>query len=269
MRMTIKSAEGHSTPELTALFNRGFEKYVTPLSLTPEQVERWFRIDDVSLADSLVVQQGDVDVAVAFVVRRGRERRLAAMGVAPECRGQGIGTRIVEHMQRDGGPIELEVITTNVAGIKVYERAGFEALDRLTGHVISDPPGEARPLTEISFAEASERLARDATPGFPWMVSPENVGRMAPPAIALALGPATLVVQDPEVEPIVIKALAVSPEARGRGHGRQILRAAWARWPGRRWHVQSKSPSAWAGFFDAMGFERHPVEQLHMRWPGR
>ncbi|MFN3199816.1 MAG: GNAT family N-acetyltransferase [Bradymonadia bacterium] len=266
--MQLETAEGRTVVELTRMFNRGFEQYVVPLSLTEAQVEMWIQVDGIERSECVVVRKGDADAALAMVARKGDFRRIASMGVAPPWRRQGICTAIVEHLKQGGGTLELEVISTNTPAIAVYEKAGFTVVDQLSGHIISNPEGCAAELTKISLDEAAARLVRDGDPDPTWLLSTANMGALSAPAMAVALGPATLVLADPSAEEVRIRGLSVPPDARRQGHGHRILRAAWARWPNRRWMVVPKIISAWAGFFDAAGFERHPVQQHRMRWHG-
>lgn len=62
---------------------------------------------------------------------RQHHRGVLGMGVHKDFRGQGLGSRLMEHtltLARDAGleKIELQVYTSNVAAIRLYESHGFE-----------------------------------------------------------------------------------------------------------------------------------------------
>ena len=71
---------------------------------------------------------------VGFYVPDGAKQRhkgvLWGMFIQPEARGTGLGpalvARVLEHAKQTVEEVRLTVVSTNVAAIRLYERAGFE-----------------------------------------------------------------------------------------------------------------------------------------------
>lgn len=64
---------------------------------------------------------------------------LAALFVAPECQGAGIGKQLLTDAMSAKSVLELTVYSANVSSIRFYESQGFEIIsehmDRHTGHL--------------------------------------------------------------------------------------------------------------------------------------
>lgn len=63
-------------------------------------------------------------------------RALLGMGLSLECRGKGIGGKLIDHVvawARENGLeyIDLDVMSTNPAGIKLYQKCGFVEVGRV------------------------------------------------------------------------------------------------------------------------------------------
>jgi GNAT superfamily N-acetyltransferase len=87
----------HTSAEAAAALTRSFEGYLVPIKMTAQAFERRFRGEDLDPFASRVVYAGagDSPVGVVLVARRGWTSRIAAMGLAPEARGQGLGRRLL------------------------------------------------------------------------------------------------------------------------------------------------------------------------------
>src|SRR5215210_1366661 len=77
-------------------FTTSFEGYVMPVNVTAQGYERRFRPENLDPFASLVYFRQKTPVAVLLVARRGWTSRIAAMAVAPEARGRGVGRKIME-----------------------------------------------------------------------------------------------------------------------------------------------------------------------------
>lgn len=66
------------------------------------------------------------------------DNTLAALFVAPESQGGGIGRRLLDKAKSLRSRLELSVYTTNAKAVKFYEKNGFvavtEQIDTHTGH---------------------------------------------------------------------------------------------------------------------------------------
>jgi putative acetyltransferase len=67
-----------------------------------------------------------------------RDHFVAALFVAPQRQGEGIGFQLVEKIKAKHREIELNVFQENKSSVAFYERQGFtaigESIDPLTGH---------------------------------------------------------------------------------------------------------------------------------------
>ncbi len=80
----------------------------------------------------IIVVEGH-DAGVLVVESRADELYLGLIELRPEDQSQGIGTRIVEMLERAaserGVPLTLHVLKTNIAARRLYERLGFEIIE--------------------------------------------------------------------------------------------------------------------------------------------
>ncbi len=86
--MDLVSTAGFSLRELSTLFTRTFEGYYVPWPDAPALLDARIRGEAISLADSRVAIAAEGPAALLLVSRRGRESRLAAIGIAPAFRGR-------------------------------------------------------------------------------------------------------------------------------------------------------------------------------------
>jgi GNAT superfamily N-acetyltransferase len=115
----------------TAALNRVFEDYLVPIAFSPEQLQLHMSYNDVDPALSPIWfdERGSV-LAAALLAIRGQRGWIGGFGVAPEYRGQGYATALIDHMldlakARQLKSLTLEVLCQNTAAIAVYRNAGF------------------------------------------------------------------------------------------------------------------------------------------------
>jgi GNAT superfamily N-acetyltransferase len=77
--------------EIAGWLDRAFRGYVVDVQFSPGVVAHMVRCDAVDLSASRATHREGEATAIALIARRGSMSRLAAMGVAPEARGQGVG----------------------------------------------------------------------------------------------------------------------------------------------------------------------------------
>jgi len=273
----------HTSAEAAAALTRSFEGYLVPIKMTPQAFERRFRGEDLDPFASRIyyVEGGDPPAGVVLVARRGWTSRIAAMGLAPEARGQGLGGRLLseavgEAKARGDRAVYLEVIEQNTPAVRLYTRFGFQSLRRLVGYRKERSPeeSEAAPppetddvLSELDPLEFSRIVAREGEPDLPWMLAAETLSAAAWPARAVHLdGRAFALIADPAAETLQLSALVVPRAERRHGWGGRLVRALEASFPGRALAMSAIVPEDLApGFFPGLGWERGKLSQLEMR----
>jgi ribosomal protein S18 acetylase RimI-like enzyme len=270
--LTSRPVADCTSAEVAAAFTRGFEGYVVPLRFTPQAYERRFRGENLDPYASRVYERDGAPIGLVLIARRGWTCRVAAMGLAPELRGQGLGrqvleTAIAEARERGERTMVLEVIEGNAPAEALYTNLGFVRRRRLVGYRWNLPQPEipAR-LEEIDPLEFARTAAHEGEPDLPWGLAPETLSAVTPPARAFGLGDnAWALIADPGAERLPLTALVVSRDRRRQGWGTRLLYALSAAFPGRPWAVSPVVPEPLAaGFFMALGWERQPLCQLEM-----
>src|SRR5688572_29686875 len=83
---------------LAALFERAFEGYAVTFAMDAASLEAKARAEAIDLAASaLIVLEGEL-AGLVLISRRGRTSRIAAMGIVPSARAQGLGARALEQV---------------------------------------------------------------------------------------------------------------------------------------------------------------------------
>lgn len=269
----------HTSAEVAAAVTRSFEGYLVPIRMTAQGYERRFRGEDLDPFASRVLSNEDGSlIGVVLVARRGWTSRIAAMGLAPEARGKGLGRwllnrAVAEARGRGDRAVLLEVIEQNTPAVRLYESAGFRSLRRLVGYRkesaetapdAAPNPGES--LTEIDPLDFSRIVAREGEPDLPWMLAAETLSAASSPLRAFALdGRAFALINDPSAEMLGLIALVVPHAERRRGLGTRLVRALEAAYPGKPWAVSAIVPEDLApGFFPKLGWERGKLSQFEM-----
>jgi GNAT superfamily N-acetyltransferase len=99
----------------------------------------------------------------------------------------------------------------------------------------------------------------------PWQLAPSTVAGLALPARAFRLGPAVAVLGDVSLPTLGVRAIAVEPEARGKGAGRRLLRALAAAYPGKPLAVSAIVPEGrYERFFLGAGFTHPALSQFEL-----
>ncbi len=122
-------------------------------------------------------------------------------------------------------------------------------------------------LHEVSVAEVAAEVSRSGFENLPWQVSAATIHQLALPDRDFRLGASLAVVGLPTETDVVIKALVTEREEQRRGHGRRLLRALSASYPGRTWRIPPKGPGEFLPEFLApLGFTRSAISQYQMVW---
>lgn len=283
--VSSRPVAGHTAEEAAAALTRSFEGYLVPIKMTAQAYERRFRGEDLDpFASRIYYAEGSgAPLGLVLVTRRGWTSRIAAMGLAPEARGQGLGRRLLseaveEARERGDRAVLLEVIEQNTPAVRLYTSFGFQAVRRLYGYRKERrerqedqediaPPDASDVLSEIDPLDFSRIAAREGDPSLPWMLASETLSAAAHPARAFNLeGRAFALISDPGAEILALSALVVLRADRRQGFGSRLVRALEAAFPERTWAVPAIVPEDLApDFFPKLGWERQKLNQLEMR----
>lgn len=263
--MELTPASELSPRALSTLFARSFEAYFVNVPDAPVLFDARVRTEHISLADSRVARVDGEPVGLVLMARRGRVSRVAGMGIIPSHRKRKLGASMLlplleEARTRGDSRMVLEVIEQNAPAVKLYERLGFQRVRRLVGFV-GTPAPEPAALEEVEPLACARLLADD----LPWQMAPATVAGLALPARAFRLGPAVAVIADVSAPTLVLRAIAVEPSERRKGHGRRLLRALAAAWPGKSLSASAIVPEGLCdGFFLGAGLSYPALTQFEM-----
>jgi ribosomal protein S18 acetylase RimI-like enzyme len=263
-----------TTAQVADALTRSFEGYVVPVNVSPEAYERRFRPENVDPFASYVYFRETRPVAVVLVARRGWTSRIAAMAVAPEARGKGLGKHIMqgvidEAVERGDRSVLLEVFEHNTPAVNLYQGLGFEPLRRLVGY--HHGPGGAAPdgadtLAELDPLDLAHIVAREGEAKLPWMLTAETLSGSVSPARAFHLDHrAYVLIGNPDADVISLSALVVPRANRRNGWGTSLMQALLATHPDKAWSIPQIVPEELAPeFFARCGWELMDTNQLEM-----
>ncbi|MCQ3936409.1 MAG: GNAT family N-acetyltransferase [Chloroflexi bacterium] len=228
------------------------------------------RRDGVDLTASRVLMKDDEPVGLALIARRGWVSRLAAMGITSNARSGGVGTwamqsLIEEAKARGEKEMVLEVIEQNTAGVKLYEKVGFTKVRRLVGYKLENPQIESdEQLEEIDIRDLARQVTYHGMKDLPWQLSGTTIMQHTPPSRAFRLNDAYCLISNPEATDISISSVLVKARSRGAGLSTILLRALFAKFPNKVWHVSPIYPEEMGFIFEHVGMERESLSQWQM-----
>ncbi len=266
----LRSPLEFSISELADLLTRGFESYFVPIHITDVALLTMVRRDGVDLSASRVLVADGDPAGIALIARRGWSSRLAAMGLLKAVRGQGAGSwtmacLIEEARQRNDRAMTLEVIEQNGAGVRLYQKSGFDVVRRLVGFSFANPQAsQAGSLQEIDLRDAGQRVTRHGLADLPWQLSGESIAHQTPPARAFCLGPACAVMTNLQAKDATLYCLVVEEGERRNGNAMHLLNALFAAYPDRTWHIPALCPEEVSGLFEKAGFQKERLSQFQM-----
>jgi ribosomal protein S18 acetylase RimI-like enzyme len=274
---TARTVAQCTSEEVTAAIVHCFQGYLVPMRLTPERYEMRFRAENLDPFASRLYYHEGAPAAVVMIARRGWTSRLAAMAIAPEFRGRGVGKAVMrvaleEATLRKDRAMILEVIEHNSAAVSLYTKLGFRPIRRLVGydfdsHDVRNHGSDCERLRELDPLIVARLIAQDGEPDLPWMVMPETLAAATPPVQALHLDEiAYAIVADPNAEKIVIRALLVRETHRKQGWGSRMLSALEALFSDRPLAISALVPENMApGLFLNAGWKRQTLNQFEMK----
>jgi len=256
--------------QLADLLTRGFEGYFVPIHITESVLLTMLRRDSIDLSASRVLIKDGEPIGVAWIARRGWTCRLAAMGIVSPERNSGAGTWAMEHLIeeariRGDKEMVLEVIEQNTAGLKLYQKVGFNTVRRLVGYKLEKPQVESKEvLQEIDIQEMAMTVTVHGLKDLPWQLSGVTLAQHTPPARAFRLNDAYCLLSNPEVEHVSISSVLVKAGSRGAGLSAVLMRAVFSRFPNKTWYVPSIYPEEICAVFDQVGMRREELSQWQM-----
>lgn len=144
---------------MAALFTRGYEGYLTPVSVGAAEFDNMVLTSDLDLEASCVGFENGFEVAFALLGVRGTRGWVGGMGVIPEARGRQHGRLVMEKLiaaarQRGIAVLDLEVLEHNLHAARIYEALGFR--DRRWLDVWVRDPGALATASDVSRAAATD-----------------------------------------------------------------------------------------------------------------
>lgn len=272
--LTFLPATRFTLSELVAILNKGYEDYLVPIAFTEDSVDRMIGVDGIDLANSYVIETPSREpVGVMLIARRGRISRLAAFGFQKNHRGKRLGytavTRaLADARARGDQAMRLEVIATNTAAIRLYEKHGFAVERRLVGYQVEQAgtpvsrPGWLTRQSDAPLAMIAPLLPRD----LPWQIATEAIVSIAPHlnGFGNAAGTAAALYSFSDGKGRIMS-MAVAPEERGKGLASEMVRAIVAMQPG-HWSIPALVPETLCdGVLANAGWHRSEISQLEMR----
>jgi len=270
MLLSFTPAPKFPISQLADLLTRGFEDYFVPIHITEDVLLTMLRRDSIDLTASRVIRKDDDPIGIALIARRGWTSRLAAMGIVTHARNSGAGTwamgkLIEEARERSERELLLEVIEQNTAGVKLYQKVGFKKMRRLVGYKLENPQVEAQhPLEEMDIRELGRLVTYHGLPDLPWQLSGATIMQHTPPARAFRINEAYCLISDPSVKHVAISSVLVKTRSRGAGLSGVLLRALFAQFPNKTWHVSAIFPEEMSFIFEQAGMKREELLQWQM-----
>ncbi len=267
---SFKPASEFSISQTADLLTRGFEGYLVPINIDESALLTMLRRDGIDFNESRILLKDDEPIGVALIARRGWTSRLAAMGIVAHARNSGAGTWAMEHLieearTRSEKEMLLEVIEQNTAGVKLYEKAGFNKVRRLVEYKLENPQVESNEeLHEIDIRELARLITYHGLKDLPWQLSGTSIMQHTPPSRAFRLNDAYCLISNPEAEHVVIWSLLVKARSCGAGLSPILMQAVFARFPNKTWHVPALFPEEMSAVFEQVGMQREEISQWQM-----
>jgi ribosomal protein S18 acetylase RimI-like enzyme len=266
---TVRSLLEFNATQVSSILNDCFEGYLMPVQFTPQAVNSRFRAEHLDAAASFVYLRNDVPQGIILVARRGKTSRIAAMGVATEARGQGLGRLMLTEAlgaARDRGDdsLKLEVFEQNTRALSLYQSLGFEIVRRLVGYQRPANQGEVENLIEIDALEFSRIATLEAETDLPWQLMPENFAGQSARAFQLEDKAFALVME--AGSGFILWAIVVRRAFRHQGYGRRLLDGVTNFFEGKECRIVQVVPENLAsGFFSSLDFKVLELTQFEMK----
>jgi ribosomal protein S18 acetylase RimI-like enzyme len=268
---TVRSLLEFNANEVSSILNDCFEGYLMPVQFTAQAVNLRFRAEHLDACSSFVYLKNDAPQGIILVARRGKQSRIAAMGVMTDARGQGLGRLMLTEAlaaarDRADTNMKLEVFEQNTRALGLYQSLGFEITRRLVGYQRPENRGKQQNLVEIDALEFSRVAALEAEPDLPWQLMPENFAGQT--ARAFQLEDAAFALVSEAGSSFFLWAIVVRKAFRSQGYGRRLLDGINYFFAGKECCIVQVIPENLAsGFFSSLGFLVLDLKQFEMKHP--
>jgi ribosomal protein S18 acetylase RimI-like enzyme len=231
--MQIRSLSGVSWDELAITLNEAFSDYAVRVPMTAEGMASMQRRRGYAPEVSFGAYDGARLVGFVFTCLEGDRAYNSGTGVAPSHRRTGVARALLDAVIASvhARSYVLEVIEDNAKAVALYASAGFVATRRLQCWTYG-PGGEAPAVTTPDLAAPDlaapdlEAIAAHVDVELSWQNSLASLRRATEPYTVIGDEHGAAVVFPGSAD---LPLLAVRRDARRRGHGARLLRAAAAR----------------------------------------
>jgi ribosomal protein S18 acetylase RimI-like enzyme len=168
-----------SLPELTALFNAGYEGYPASVRFDEPAFGRHLSRNDVDLDVSRVAVT-DAAAAFALIARRGSDAWVAGMGSVPAARRRGLGERTLTAALQAAAlagttTVWLEVLDENQAARALYDKLGFAPTRRLVVFTLSGRTSRTSAWQPMTLDAAHAWIVAHRDSREPWQRADESL----------------------------------------------------------------------------------------------
>lgn len=271
MTFKLKPAVEFSIPDLAQFFNQAFAGYIGGnVEFTPITYMQFLTRDNTDLTLSRVVLREDQPAGFCLIARQGWTSRIAAMGILPEAKGQGVGKWLLEQIiqeatQRGDQGMVLEAYEENTPAVNLYKRMGFEIVRRLIGYTAPSLNTKTHPdLQELDVLQVAKIVMYYGAADLPWQMSGTAVARSGPPARAYQLDHAYAIVANSTPETMILRSLLVLPEYRRQGEATRLLQALAGQYHDKQWVIPPICPEEFGLFLEPIGFAKQEHIALQM-----
>lgn len=266
----LKPASEFPIHQTADLLTRGFEGYLVPININDAALLTMLRRDGIDLNESRILLSDEEPIGVALIAQRGWASRLGAMGIVAHARNAGAGSWVMQNLieqarARGDKEMVLEVVEQNTAGVKLYQKFGFQTVRRLVGYKLENPQVDSNAkLEEIDIHELARLVTCHGLKDLPWQLSGATIVQHTPPSRAFRLQNAYCLISNPEAEHVAISSVLVKTGSRGAGLSPVLMRAVFSLYPNKVWHIPAIFPEEMSSIFEQVGMQREEISQLQM-----
>lgn len=236
MSSKIRQLTQSDFPKLLEAINAAFEDYIVPFHLDVEQLRQKIRIEDIDFAWS--VGTFVAGKLVAFMLHGLRELDHhpvvynGGTGVLSGFRGLGLVGKMYDYLlpllgQHQAKWIVLEAIESNQSAIRAYEKTGFLISRKL---LCFNGVIQSAKVEEVATIQTLSNLSWTLLQSFwdilpSWQSAPQSMDTLRPNALGAYVNGELVGYILFSLGNKRIYHIAVAPEFRGKGVGRQLFQA--------------------------------------------
>jgi GNAT superfamily N-acetyltransferase len=185
--ITIKRLSQCTLEEALTAWNKGFEGYYFDMTLSLESFFNRMVLENLSPALSVVAFHDSKPVGLVLNgIRTIDGKKIAwngGTGVAPEYRSKGVGVKLMEEVlslyeKENVDTATLEAVSHNDRAIKLYEKMGYQVVDRIAHLGLSAPLKFKEPTGGFRVQVKKVRDVQDVSfynKLMPWQVQWQNI----------------------------------------------------------------------------------------------